>query len=118
MVAGGSPMTDRALAAMLRARSIALVGASPRAGTLGARMIEEIGRSSGERRVHLINPRYDVIDDRPCLPSLKHVDEPVELVLLGVGDAALAEQLTEAAELGARGAIVFGSAHRSGLRES
>ena len=103
---------------MLRARSIALVGASPREGTFGARMIDEVGRSSGERRVHLINPRYDAIGDRPCLPSLKHIDEPVDLVLLGVGDAALEEQLTAAADLGARGAVVFGSAHREGLRDA
>lgn len=111
-------MTDAALAAMLRARSIALVGASPRAGTLGARMIDEVGRSAGERRIHLVNPRYDVIDGRPCLPSLKHIDEPIDLVLLGVGDDALAEQLATAADLAVPGAVVFGSAHREGLREA
>jgi acyl-CoA synthetase (NDP forming) len=111
-------MNSTALAAMLRARSIALVGASTREGTLGARMIDEVGRSSGERRIHLVNPRYDAIADRRCLPSLKHVDEPLDLVLLGVGDAALEEQLAAAADLGAHGAVVFGSAHRAGLRDA
>ncbi|HZC69163.1 MAG TPA: acetate--CoA ligase family protein [Jatrophihabitans sp.] len=106
------------LAAMLRARSIALVGASNRPGSFGARMIEEVGRSSGQRRVHLVNPRYDSIDGRPCLPSLKHIDEPVDLILLGVGDGALEEQLTAAARLGARGAVVFGSAHGTELRQA
>ena len=33
------------LAPMLEARSVALVGASPRAGTFGARMLEEVARS-------------------------------------------------------------------------
>ena len=103
---------------MLRARSIALVGASPRAGSFGARMVSEVSRSTGTRAVHLINPRYDSIDGRACLPSLKHLDEPVDLVLLGVGDDKLQEQLRDAARLGARSAVVFGSAHGAGLREA
>jgi acyl-CoA synthetase (NDP forming) len=112
-------MTDAgALAAMLRARSIALVGASARPDTLGARMIDEVARSTGERRLHLVNPRYTEIGGRPCVPSLKDVDEPLDLVLLGVGDAALEAELATAAELGARGAVVFGSAHLPGLRDA
>ena len=47
--------------------------------------------------VHLVNPRYDAIGDRPCVPSLDDLDEPVDLVLLGVGDGALIEQLAAAA---------------------
>jgi len=105
-----------ALAAMLRARSIALVGASARPGSFGARMVDEVGRSSGERRLHLVNPRYESIGGRPCVPSMKHIDEPVDLVLLGVRDAALADELASAAQLGARGAVVFGTAHGPELR--
>jgi acetate---CoA ligase (ADP-forming) len=106
------------LDAMLRARSIALVGASARPGSFGARMVDEVTRSSGERRIHLVNPRYDSIAGRPCLPTLKHLDEPVDLVLLGVGDDALEEQLADAARIGAGSAVVFGSAHGTDLRRS
>ena len=49
------------------------------------------------------------------MPSLADLDEPVDLVLLGVPDAALVEQLEAAAAAGARSAVLFGSAH--GLRE-
>ena len=44
------------LAVMLEARSVALVGASPRAGSLGARMIEEVAKSSARPRTYLVNP--------------------------------------------------------------
>jgi acyl-CoA synthetase (NDP forming) len=111
-------MTSAALAAMLRARSIALVGASPRAETLGARMIEEVARSTGSRRIHLVNPKYDMIGGRRCVPTLDEIDEPVDLVLLGVGDHALEEQLAAAARIGARGAVVFGNAHGVALRSA
>lgn len=103
---------------MLRARSVALVGASPRPGSFGARMIAEAARSSGIERLYLVNPRYDEIDGRPCVPSLKHLDEPVDLVLLGVRDDALEAQLRDAAVIGARSAVIFGSAAGDGLRAS
>ena len=45
------------------------------------------------------------------------LDEAPDLVLLGVGDVRLVEQLTAAAKVGARGAVVFGSAHADGVRD-
>lgn len=109
-------MSDRAaaVAAMLGARSIAVVGASPRADSFGARMVFESER--GSARVHLVNPRYDHIGERICLPSLDALDESPDLVLLGVPDSAVAEQLSAAAGIGARSAVLFGSAHSPGLR--
>lgn len=105
-----------ALRAMLRARSVAIVGASPRPGSFGARMIDEVTASSGARSVHLVNPRYREIGGRLCLPSLARLGAPPDLVLLGVGDHALAEQLRAAAEIGTRSAVIYGSAHGSELR--
>ena len=98
---------------MLGARSLAVVGASPRPDSFGSRMILEARR--GSARVHLVNPRYDRIGELPCAPSLTDLDEAVDLVLLGVPDAALLGQLEAAAATGARSAVLFGSAH--GLRE-
>ena len=98
---------------MLGARSMAVVGASARPDSFGARMVLEAQR--GSARVHLVNPRYDRIGELPCVPSLADLDEPVDVVLLGVPDPALVEQLEIAAAIGARSAVLFGSAH--GLRE-
>ncbi|NTY58335.1 acetate--CoA ligase family protein [Mycolicibacterium sphagni] len=112
-------MTDSrraAVAAMLGARSVALVGASPRPGSFGERMIVEARRSSA--RMHLVNPRYDAIGDIACAPSLAALDEPVDLVLLGVPDVALLDELKAAAAVGARSAVIFGSAHGAALRDA
>lgn len=101
------------VAAMLGARSMAVVGASDRPDSFGARMVLEAQR--GSARVHLVNPRYDCIGETRCVPSLADLDEAVDVVLLGVPDVALVEQLEAAAAIGARSAVLFGSAH--GLRE-
>jgi acyl-CoA synthetase (NDP forming) len=104
----GSPWDT--LTAMLEARSVALVGASPRAGSLGARMIEEVAKSPSQPRTYLVNPRYRDISGAPCHPSFAALPEPVDLALLAVPDAALEEQVRAAAASGARSAVIFGSA--------
>jgi acyl-CoA synthetase (NDP forming) len=99
---------------MLGARSVAVVGASRRPDSFGERMVIEARRSRA--RVHLVNPRYPEVAGQRCLPSLAAIGEPVDLVLLGVGDDAVATELEAAAAAGARSAVVFGSAHGPGLR--
>ena len=100
-----------ALDSMLQARSVALVGASPRPGSFGQRMVEEVTRSPSRPRVHLINPRYTEIDGRRCLPSLADLPEPADLVLLAVSDGQLEPQLELAAARGDRSALIFGNAY-------
>ncbi len=95
---------------MLEARSVALVGASARPGSLGARMIAEVARSPSRPRTYLVNPRYADIDGVPCLPDLAAVPEPVDLALLAVPDSALEAQLGAAARARARSALIFGNA--------
>ncbi|MGH3205980.1 MAG: CoA-binding protein, partial [Streptosporangiaceae bacterium] len=110
-----------AVTAMLEARSVALVGASARPDSLGARMIDQLARSPSRPRTYLVNPRYPDIGGTPCLPSLAEVPEPVDLALLAVPDAALTDQLALAARTKVRSAIIFGNAFdadgTTGLRQ-
>ncbi|MGD9958231.1 acetate--CoA ligase family protein [Nocardioides sp.] len=100
---------------MLEARTVAVVGASDRPDSFGWRMTTEVLRSPGFTRVHLINPGRSTVLGEPCLPSLADVPNPVDLVLLGVPDAALVDQVRLASARGDAGAVVFGSAH--GVRD-
>ena len=109
------------LAVMLEARSVALVGASPRPGSLGARMIAEVAKSPAAPRTYLVNPRYEKIGTERVYPGLADLPEPPELALLAVPDAALGEQMGAAAEAGVRSVVIFGSAfdpRGNHLRES
>lgn len=100
-----------AVARMLAPRSIAVVGASARPLSFGARMTQEVLRSPAELAVHLVNPGYDEVAGRPCLPSLADVPVPVDLVLLGIGDDRLETELTTAAKRGDGAAVIFGNAY-------
>src|ERR1700722_9775558 len=109
--AGRRPPGRPALAAMLEARTVALVGASPRPGSLGERMVSEVTKSPARPEVYLVNPRHERVAGRPCHASLADLPEPVDLVLMAVPDAAVEDQLTLAARRGDRSAVLFGSAH-------
>jgi acyl-CoA synthetase (NDP forming) len=99
---------------MLEAGSVALVGASPRPGSFGERVLIELERSPSKPEIHLVNPRYasagEQVNGRRVLDSLDDIDGPVDLVLLAVGDTSLAAELTRAARRGDRSAVIFGSA--------
>jgi acetate---CoA ligase (ADP-forming) len=99
-----------ALRAMLEARSVAIVGASPKFDSPGNHMVRQlvIGGFSGE--VATVNPRYGEVEGIACFPSLGDIPFVPDLVLLGVGNHRLEEQMEEAAKRGARGVVVFASA--------
>lgn len=102
---------------MVEARSVALVGASERSGSFGARMLAEMGKSAARPTIYPVNPRYAEIDGRRCYPSLADLPGPVDLVLLGVPDAALEGQLALAADQGCRSAVIFGNANEDRAHE-
>ncbi|MEP6476231.1 MAG: acetate--CoA ligase family protein [Actinomycetota bacterium] len=101
------------LECMLEARSVAVVGASAKAGSLGAQMMIELRRGGFEGRVFPVNPGYEQIDGYPCAPSVTEVPEPVDLAILGVANARVEEALRGAAQAGARSAVTFASLHES-----
>src|SRR5262245_14750028 len=97
--------------AMISARSVAVVGASDRVDSFGRRLTTEALRSPGIERVHLVHPTRTSVLDLQVVPSLADVPEPVDLVLCGIPDKALAPTLAIASERGDAGAVVFGPVH-------
>lgn len=104
-------MTSATVRAMLEARTVAVVGASRRAGSFGSQLWAEARAGDPAIAVTPINPRYPSIDGRTCLPSLDALPRPVDLVLLGVSNAALEEQLIAAARAGVRSAAIYASGY-------
>jgi acyl-CoA synthetase (NDP forming) len=106
-----APAVRPRLRRMVEGRTVAVVGASERQDSFGWRMTTEVLRSPGIERTFLVNPRRDTVLGHPCVRSLADVPEPVDLVLLGVPDHALLDQVHLAAARGDAGAVVFGPAN-------
>ena len=103
--------------AMLEAQTVAVVGASERSGSFGQRLVSEVVRSP-DVEIFLVNPNYDTVLGRRCVATLDDLEGPVDLVLLGVPDTAVENELTRAAHRGDRSAVIFGGLFEPDHRQS
>ena len=96
---------------LLKPRSIAIVGASPREGSFGNMIERSIASLGFEGQVFLINPKYSEIHGRPAYASLQDLPTAPDCVAMAIADAALPAALETAALAGAGSAVLFGRSY-------
>jgi acetate---CoA ligase (ADP-forming) len=94
---------------MLEARSVAVVGASVKTGSLGAQMMAELRRGGFVGDVYPINPGYEEVDGYRCYPSILEAPGPVDLAILGVANARIEQAMQDAIAAGAGSVVTFSS---------
>ncbi|MDQ3210102.1 MAG: acetate--CoA ligase family protein [Actinomycetota bacterium] len=94
---------------MLEARSVAVVGASVKEGSLGRAMIEELQRGGYEGSLWPVNPGYDEVLGLACYPSVGEVPGPPDLAILGVANQRIEQAARDAVDTGARSLVTFSS---------
>ncbi|MGH6767996.1 MAG: acetate--CoA ligase family protein [Xanthobacteraceae bacterium] len=103
----------RSLETVLRAKSIAMVGASERAPW--ARIMYRNLRDNGyPGRLVLINPRQKEVFGEPCVPTLRDAAEPVEHAMIIVPAPAVAGVLADADTAGVKTATIYSAAMGDG----
>ena len=101
--------TRAQLERLIAPRSIAIVGASPRAGSFGLRTLENLANFRGA--VWPVNAKYPKIGAHECFPSLAALPGKPDLVALVVPRERVETALTEAAAAGAGGVVVYASGY-------
>ena len=94
---------------LLRPGSIAVLGATERAGTVGRTAVENLLKGGYAGPLYAVNPGYASVCGVPCYPSLTALPVPVEHVIFAVGDARVEGALDEAIAHGARAATLMSS---------
>ena len=94
---------------MLEPDSVALVGASTTPNVAGNDMVLELQLSRFRGRIYPVNPIYEEVEGLPCYRSLADLPQSPDLVVLGVGNQQLEDQVKAAIDLGAGGLVIFGS---------
>src|SRR6476661_5129509 len=79
---GSPPMTIRNLDRLFQPRSVALVGASERAGSLGAAVLANMRAGGFRGGIHLINPRHSEIQGLPCAARISDLPSPPDLAVI------------------------------------
>ncbi|MHB1553773.1 MAG: acetate--CoA ligase family protein [Acidimicrobiales bacterium] len=98
------------LTRLLEASSVAVVGASERAGSVGETTLRQLVECGFEGEVFPVNPRHRSLRGLSCYPSLEELPVSVDLAVIALPDALLEEQLSMAARLGVGSAVIFASA--------
>ena len=94
---------------MLAARSVAVVGASVKEGSLGQQMMLELERGGYEGAIYPVNPGYGEVLGHPCFPSIGEIPEPVDLAIVGVANQRIEQAVRDAGEAGAGSVVTFSS---------
>jgi predicted CoA-binding protein/GNAT superfamily N-acetyltransferase len=95
-----------AVARVLEPGSVALVGASERAGTIGAAITRNLLDGGFAGDIHLVNRRGGTLDGQPLYASVLDVPGPVDLAVIAVPAGAVAAVARECAEQGVGGLVV------------
>jgi acyl-CoA synthetase (NDP forming) len=112
LLSGKSKASEHRLAPLLTPKSVALIGASPKPGTVGRGMIASAMMGEVKpARIHLVNPNYPEIAGQKAYAALAEVPEKVDMAVLGVANARLEAALADAIKQGARAATIFASCY-------
>lgn len=88
-------------------RSIAVIGASSRKGSVGNDVFRNILNAEFQGVVYPVNPKAQFINSVPCYASLADIPGPVDLGIIIVPARAVPQVIEEAAQKGVRGLVVI-----------
>lgn len=90
-------------------RSVAVIGASRRAGTIGRTIVENVVRCGFRAPVYPVNPEAKEIAGLRCYPSVSEIGRDVDLAVVAVPAAKVEEVAADCARAGVRGLVVISS---------
>src|SRR5215510_998931 len=86
---------------LLRPRSMAVIGASPRTG-FSTRLIQGVSSLGFSGDLFLVNPKYQVINGEACYPNVRSLPTIPDCALFAVGNNGITSAVEQAAEAGVR----------------
>jgi acetyltransferase len=109
-------MSTYRLKNLLSPRSVALVGASPRQGSVGRAILRNIQKANFRGQFGLVNSHYAEIDGVATVSNQDRLTFVPELVMITAPATAVAGLIDEAGKVGAAGALIVsaGLGHGTG----
>jgi acyl-CoA synthetase (NDP forming) len=94
-------------APLLDPRSIAVVGANDRPGSYGDIVLRNLARADFAGPVWGVNPGRTEVHERPCVPSVADLPEPVDAVVVAIPAAGVPGVIADVVARECGGAIVI-----------
>lgn len=87
--------------------SIAIVGATEKAGKIGSTVLENLLQSSYQGKVYAVNPKYRKVHGVRCYAQLKRLPKPPDLVVFALPAAYVPPLMEDCAAVGTSCALVL-----------
>ena len=87
--------------------SVALIGASDRARSVGGQLFTKLIDSDFQGALYPVHPVHDTIHGLRCYASIGDIDQVIDLVVIAIPAAAIAPVLRECGERGVGAAIII-----------
>jgi acetyltransferase len=100
-------MSTYRLDCMVRPRSLAVIGASPHANSVGRHIIANILAGGFAGQLHVINPHYADIEGVATAKSIAALPEVPDIAIVAVPPPAVPEAIAEAARKGVAAAVII-----------
>jgi len=88
-------------------KSIAVVGASQRTGSIGYALMRNLIQGGYPGKVYPINPRHKTIWEIEAFPSLLELESPVDLVIMATPIASAPQIVKECKKAGVGGVVII-----------
>ena len=95
------------LDAILKPKSVAVIGASTSPDKMGHEILKNIIDSGFKGAVYPINPKADIILDLICHKSVKDIPEPPDMAVIIIPARFVPQAVQECGEAGVKGAVII-----------
>ncbi len=92
---------------IFRPSSIAVIGASEKAGSVGNALLQNLTQAGFKGQIYPVNPKHDRINGLKSHKSIKDIQAPVDLAVLITPIAAVPDLIRDCVRAGAGGAVIL-----------
>lgn len=111
-------MTIRNFDSLFRPRSVALIGASTRPGSVGLIVARNLASGGFAGPIWFVNPKHGAIEGRDCYPSVAALPSAPDLAVLVTPAATIPGLVGELAGKGTRAVVVISAGVRGDVKQA
>jgi acetyl coenzyme A synthetase (ADP forming)-like protein len=104
----------RGLTGLLEPRSVAIVGASPKPGSVAGTILKNLQDCGYHGGLHPVNPRYTEVLGLPCYPAIDALPPDVDLAILAINRNIVLHAVEECGRTGISNLVII----TAGFKES
>lgn len=100
-------MHDSALNKLFEPHSIAIIGATDTADSVGSQVLHNIVQGSFSGAIYPVNAKHERLADRPCYRSIRDIEHSIDLAVIVIPSRSIPQVLRDCGEKGVGAVIVL-----------